>query len=143
MGVRLLQALVPPMAAPPDGASPPTILAVDDDPVVLTLVHAILERAGYRTVLAESGWRAVELYESAAAPVTLLLTDVIMPDLNGPVLAARLRAQNPELKVLFISGFHDTQFVQRSMGDGFALLAKPFSPDSLLRAVRDCLGAVR
>jgi two-component system cell cycle sensor histidine kinase/response regulator CckA len=126
-------------AKAPERVSRPTILVVDDDPAVLSLANAVLELAGYEVLLAESGWGAVRLYESAAQPVHLLLTDVIMPDLNGPVLAARLRAQKPDLKVLFISGFHDTQFVQRSMDNNFALLAKPFSPSGLLRAVRDCL----
>jgi len=126
-----------------DGVLHPTILVVDDDPGILSLAGAILEPAGYQVLLADSGWRAVRVYESAAGPVQLLLTDVIMPDLNGPVLAARLRARKPDLKVLFISGFHDTQFVQRTMDDGFALLAKPFSRAGLLRAVRDCLAPRR
>ncbi len=123
------------------GPSSTTILAVDDEPAILELTKAILGPAGYQVLLAGSGWDAVRVYESATKPVDLLLTDVIMPDLNGPVVAARLRAKEPRLKVLFISGFHDTQFVQGAMGDGFALLAKPFTPESLLRAVRASLGS--
>jgi DNA-binding NtrC family response regulator len=126
-----------------DRASPATILVVDDDPAILSLTETILQHEGYRVLLADSGWGAVRVYESADTPVHLLLTDVIMPDLNGPVLAARLRARKPDLKVLFISGFHDTQFVQRSMDDGFALLAKPFNRAGLLRAVRECLAPRR
>jgi two-component system, cell cycle sensor histidine kinase and response regulator CckA len=122
------------MALPPS-----TILVVDDDPAILALTGAILRRAGYQVLSAEGGRQAVEVYESAAQLVGLLVTDVVMPDLAGPVLAARLRTRHPELRVLFISGYHDTQFVQRSLHNGFALLAKPFSPDSLLRAVRDSL----
>ncbi|MFN7996601.1 MAG: response regulator [Bryobacteraceae bacterium] len=118
----------------------PTILAVDDDPAILSLVGSILKSAGFLVLQAGNGWDALKIYESADSDVELLLTDVIMPDLNGPVLAARLRARKPNLKVLFISGYHDTRFVQRSMTDGFALLAKPFTPNGLLRAVHDCLG---
>ena len=99
-----------------------TILAVDDDPAILVLISAILRPEGYQILLAEGGWQAVRVFESAVASVGLLLTDVIMPDLTGPVLAARLRARKPDLRVLFISGFHDMQFVQRSLQNGFALL---------------------
>ncbi len=121
----------------------PTILAVDDDPAILSLMGSILKSAGFPVLQAGNGWDALKVYESADPYVELLLTDVIMPDLNGPVLAARLRARKPNLKVLFISGYHDTRFVQRSMTDGFSLLAKPFTPDALLRAVHDCLGIAR
>jgi two-component system, cell cycle sensor histidine kinase and response regulator CckA len=117
----------------------PAILVVDDDPAILALTGAILRRAGYQVLLAEGGRQAVEIYESAAQPIRLLVADVIMPDLTGPVLAARLRARQPELRVLFISGYHDTQFVQRSLQNGFTLLTKPFNAESLLRAVRDSL----
>jgi len=116
-----------------------TILVVDDDPAILALADAILRSVGYHVLLAEGGWRAVQVYESATQSINLLLTDVFMPDLTGPVLAARFRAKNPYLRVLFISGFHDTEFVQLSMRNGFALLTKPFDTDGLLRAVRHSL----
>lgn len=120
-----------------------TILAVDDEPVILELTGAILGPAGYQVLLAGSGRDAVRIYESAPNPVDLLLTDVVMPDLNGPTLAARLREKEPGLNVLFISGFHDAQLVQRAIGDGFTLLAKPFTAESLLRAVRESLASNR
>jgi two-component system cell cycle sensor histidine kinase/response regulator CckA len=116
-----------------------TILIVDDDPAILALTGAVLRGEGYTVLSAGSGWQAVEVYESAAQPIRLLVADVIMPDLTGPVLAARLRTRQPDLRVLFISGYHDTQFVQRSLSNGFTLLAKPFNAESLLRAVRDSL----
>src|SRR4051812_2454922 len=90
----------------------PTILAVDDDPAILSLVGSILKSAWFAVLQAGNGWEALKLYESSDSNIELLLTDVIMPDLNGPVLAARLRARTPALKVLFISGYHDTRFVQ-------------------------------
>src|ERR1051326_8386825 len=90
-----------------------TILAVDDDRSVLGLLDQALGSAGYRVLLAEGGWKAIEIFESAKYPIHLLLTDVIMPDLTGPVLAERLRCHQPDLQVLFISGFHDAEMVQR------------------------------
>jgi two-component system, cell cycle sensor histidine kinase and response regulator CckA len=117
-----------------------TILVVDDDPSVLALLESTLAGVGYRIITADGGWRAVEAYENAPNPVNLLLTDVIMPDLTGPVLAERLRARQPDLPVLFISGFHDADLVQRFVtAKGFTLLPKPFSISALLRVVEQSL----
>jgi len=117
-----------------------TILAVDDDPNVLGLLDQALASAGYRVLTADGGWNAVEVYENSPTPVHLLLTDVIMPDLTGPVLAERLRARQPDLRVLFISGFHDADLVQRFVSHkGFTLLPKPFTIDGLLRVVQESL----
>jgi DNA-binding NtrC family response regulator len=125
---------------PHTSVSTAPILVVDDDPGVLHIMGDVLSAAGYTVLLAESGWTAIETFESAEQPPHLLVTDVVMPDLTGPVLAARLRKRRPELKVLFVSGFHDTELVQRFVSEqGFALLPKPFTPDGLLRTVREAL----
>ena len=119
----------------------PTILAVDDDGAVLSLLGRALSQAGYRVMLADGGRSAIEQFEACPDPVHLLVTDVVMPDLTGPVVAERLTSQQPGLPVLFISGFHDADMVQRFVtSKGFALLAKPFTIDSLLRTVQKCLG---
>jgi two-component system, cell cycle sensor histidine kinase and response regulator CckA len=121
-----------------------TILAVDDDHAILTLVEAVLADAGYHVLKADGGWKAVEIFESSPEPIHLLLTDVIMPDLTGPVLAQRLRARQPDLHVLFISGFHDADLVQRFVTlKGFTLLPKPFTVEGLLRVVDQALGVHR
>jgi two-component system, cell cycle sensor histidine kinase and response regulator CckA len=128
------------MRSPDSSAASPSILVVDDDPAVLEIMAEILRQAGYRVLQAEGGWSAIHAFEEAPSPPNLLVTDVIMPDLTGPVLAARLRKMRPELKVLFVSGFHDTELVQRFVGQqGFALLPKPFTPDGLLRTVEEAL----
>src|SRR5579871_417920 len=125
-------------------ANPPTILAVDDDQSILRLLDQVLHDAGYRVLLADGGWNAIREFEGSHEPVELLLTDVIMPDLTGPVLAERLRARKPDLQVLFISGFHDADLVQHFVTrKGFTLLPKPFTIDSLLRSVQECLAMVR
>jgi two-component system cell cycle sensor histidine kinase/response regulator CckA len=125
------------------GPEQATILAVDDDRSVLGLLDHALRDAGYRVLLADGGRAAVEVYEDVDGMIDLLLTDVIMPDLTGPVLAERLRARQPNLQVLFISGFHDADMVQRFVTNrGFTLLAKPFTMDALLRAVQDSLAGV-
>jgi DNA-binding NtrC family response regulator len=114
-----------------------TILAVDDDSMVLRLLDEILRSAGYHVLTADGGRNAIRIYEDLGAPIHLLLTDVIMPDLTGPVLAERLRTRQPDLQVLFISGFHDADLIQRFAGDrGISLLPKPFTADILLREVK-------
>jgi len=121
-----------------------TILAVDDDRAVLGLLVTALRGAGYRVLSADGGWAAIAAYEKAADAVDLLLTDVIMPDLTGPVLAERLCARQPGLAVLFISGFHDAGMVQRFVTHkGFTLLPKPFKLESLLRVVEEALATVQ
>jgi two-component system, cell cycle sensor histidine kinase and response regulator CckA len=124
--------------------SPPTILAVDDDWAVRNLLVQVLQEAGYRVLVADGAWNAIREFEGSEAPVELLLTDVMMPDLTGPVLAERLRAQKPDLRVLFISGFHDADLVQRFVTRrGFTLLPKPFTVEALLRVVEESLHTVR
>jgi DNA-binding NtrC family response regulator len=124
----------------PDHAASTTILAVDDDHAVLGLLETVLRGAGYNVLLADGGRSAIRAFENCKKPVHLLLTDVIMPDLTGPVVAERLRARQPNLQVLFISGFHDADLVQRFVTrEGFALLPKPFTADGLLRVVHQSL----
>jgi len=122
---------------------PVTILAVDDDRAILRLLDESLRTAGYRVLLADGGWAAIEVYRTCGDPVHLLLTDVIMPDLTGPVVAERLRALQPDLQVLFMSGFHDAELVQRFVTNrGFTLLPKPFTVDGLLRVVQESLSSI-
>jgi two-component system cell cycle sensor histidine kinase/response regulator CckA len=124
----------------PSGSPHTTILAVDDDASVLGLVEAVLQGAGYSVLLADGGRNAIQMFETSPRPVHLLLTDVIMPDLTGPVVAERLRTRQPDLQVLFMSGFHDAELVQRFVTErGFNLLPKPFTVDGLLRSVQDAL----
>lgn len=126
------------MASAPN--SHKTILAVDDDPTVLELLQRTLTDAGYRVLTAPGGRAAIETFEQSRVPIDLLLIDVIMPDLTGPVVAERLRARRPELHVLFISGFHDADLVQRFAAlKGFTLLPKPFRREALLRAIEERL----
>jgi two-component system cell cycle sensor histidine kinase/response regulator CckA len=130
--------------AQPSARPSATILAVDDDHAVLGFLDQSLRMAGYHVLLADGGWNAIQVYENSGEPVHLLLTDVIMPDLTGPVVAERLRSRQPDLQVLFISGFHDAGVVQRFVTRrGFTLLPKPFTADGLLRVVEELLRSVQ
>jgi DNA-binding NtrC family response regulator len=107
-------------------------------------MEVILRDAGYRVLLANRGWSAIKLSQNHTEPLDLLITDVVMPDLTGPVVAERLLVQRPHLRVLFVSGLYDADLVQRFViRRGFTLLEKPFTAPSLLRVVQEALSAGR
>ncbi len=118
------------------------ILVVDDEPDILRLVDTVLRQAGYRVTTARSADAAVRAVETMALKPELLLADVVMPGMSGPVLADQLCASLPGLHVVFTSGYDDRQIVQRYVVEkGFALLAKPFTPQTLLAAVQQALAS--
>jgi PAS domain S-box-containing protein len=121
-----------------------TILVVEDEAPVRELVCALLEHHGYRILQAESGVKALEIWENQKHSVDLVLTDLVMPDrINGRELAERLWSERPGLKVIFTSGYSadvvGKDFVLRK---GLNYLQKPYQPQRLAGAVRDCLDAL-
>ena len=117
-----------------------TILVVDDEQEILNFVEGALRRQGFAVLRAQSGDVALQLFERSTAPIDLLLTDVVMPGISGPMLVDRLLSMQPSLPVLFISGYDDRQVVQRYvLNEGFALLAKPFDVETLSRKVQELL----
>jgi CheY-like chemotaxis protein len=121
-----------------------TILVVDDEPEVRKLVGAMVSNFGYTVLTADSGEHALTLYKNNG-PIELLITDVIAPGMSGPMLADKLTEIQPDLKVLYISGYDNTHVVQKYVVEkGHQLLSKPFTVDELQTKVRDLLGiAVR
>jgi two-component system cell cycle sensor histidine kinase/response regulator CckA len=120
-----------------------TILLVEDDPAVRPLTRATLESHGYRVLEAADGVAALELWRKHRDTVALLLTDLVMPSgLSGQQLAARLRAERPQLKVIFTSGY-SAEIVGRQLALGAAenFVQKPAAPEHLLETVRRCLDA--
>lgn len=118
-----------------------TILLVEDDPHVRKLTRAILERAGYHVLEAANGPEALQLWEKHHDSISLLFTDVVLPEgMSGRALAARLRQTNPLLRVLLTSGY-STDFAGREpeLGPGEAFVPKPASQQQILQAVRRCL----
>jgi DNA-binding NtrC family response regulator len=117
-----------------------TILVVDDDQEVLTFVQSALMRLGFDVILAQNGELAMTLFEKRAASIDMLLTDVVMPGISGPMLVDRILAMQPSLPVLFMSGYDDRQVVQRYvLHEGFALLPKPFTLETLHAKVHELL----
>jgi PAS domain S-box-containing protein len=117
-----------------------TVLVCEDDPAVRDLAVYFLRLAGYTVLAAENGQRALQAAAAHAGPIHLLVTDVIMPDLNGRQLADALTAVRPELKTLFMSGYTSNVIAHHGVRDmGLELLEKPFTRERLLRCVRTLL----
>jgi PAS domain S-box-containing protein len=119
-----------------------TILLVEDEESVRVLVRTILRKYGYDVLEAQSGGDAFLLCEQHATPIHLLLTDVVMPRMNGPQLAERLRSLRPEMKVLYMSGYTDDAIVRNRMRNpAVQFIQKPIMPKTLARKVRAVLDA--
>lgn len=117
-----------------------TILVVDDEPEIRKLVGAMVGQFGYNVLTADSGEHALTLYKNHKAPIDLLITDVVAPGMSGPMLADKLTAIQPGLKVLYISGYDNTHVVQAYVVEkGHALLSKPFSVVELGDKVREMI----
>jgi len=118
-----------------------TILVVDDEPDLRDLVTQVLETDGYRVLSASSGAEALEQWAKRRGDIHLLLTDVVMPDgLTGLKLAARLQDEDPQLRVLYTSGYTAGQRGTELAKVGERnFLPKPYRPSTLLRVVRECL----
>jgi len=121
-----------------------TIILAEDDDAVRAIARTTLERAGYRVLAASDGLRALALLDEHPEAIDLLLTDVIMPNMNGRELAERMSALRPGLPVLFVSGYTDNVLADQGIPQSeTALLDKPFTPASLTAAVAAILGADR
>jgi CheY-like chemotaxis protein len=136
----------PPAAPPPDPGTPTrggleTILVVEDEPALRSLVRGILEHSGYTVLEAASGKAALEVWEQHRDRIDLLLTDMIMPDgVNGRELAVKLQATLPTLRILYTSGYSpDVVGADFVLEEGVNFLAKPYSPRQLAETVRNCL----
>jgi PAS domain S-box-containing protein len=117
-----------------------TLLLVEDEPAILTMCTMILEQLGYRVLAAGSPSEAIGLAEKHASEIHLLITDVVMPGMNGRDLAERLHALFPRMEILFMSGYTSNVLAHRGVLDeGMNFIQKPFSMKSLAVKVRDAL----
>ncbi len=118
-----------------------TVLLVEDDEPLRTLAREVLSIQGYTVLDATSPSEALRLAEAYPETIHILLTDVVMPQMNGRQVADHLLAARPGLKVLFMSGYTDAAIVQHGVLEpGTHFLQKPFTPDGLSRKVREALG---
>jgi CheY-like chemotaxis protein len=110
-----------------------TILVVDDEPSIRTLVTAILQPLGYTMLEAGDGAEALQISDSRAGRIDILLTDVIMPGMNGRELAARITAKRPETRIIYMSGYTDNAIAHHGVLDPeVVLIEKPITADKLI-----------
>ena len=140
---RVSEALTATPAIPAPSTLPrgtETVVLVEDDSAVRQLIVRLLERQGYRVFSFAGGALVLEWLETWTAPIHLLLTDVIMPGMNGKMLAEHVRTVRPEIRVLYASGYTANVIVQHGvLKPGVEFLAKPFTAASLATTVRELL----
>ena len=113
-----------------------TILVVDDEQVVRRLIHMHLRRHGFTILEANSGTEAIRVCQTHKGKIHLALIDVLMPGIHGPRLQLSINKIDPEMRILFMSGFPHIESINRGMSD---FISKPFRLDQLLAKVRESL----
>lgn len=117
-----------------------TVLLAEDEPPVRAIARQVLERHGYTVLEAPSAESALDIATRYSGTIHLLLTDVIMPGMNGRELATRLAGIRPEARVIFMSGYTDDAVTRHGvLESGSTYLQKPFTPDAIARKVREVL----
>jgi len=118
-------------------ASPQTILVVEDHPLLLKLVKAILEDAHFTVLAASSAKKAIRMEAEFPGTIDLLLSDVMMPGMSGPDLAKKLKVQRPTMRIILMSAYPDGALLVLNYGWHF--IQKPFMPLALVGRVKDVL----
>jgi CheY-like chemotaxis protein len=122
-----------PMSKTP--SRPPAVLVVDDETSIRALMSRVLQTAGYEVVIAASGAEAIARFHDMKH-CDLVLTDLMMPEMNGDELVRRLRFDQPDLKVLYLTGFSDRLFAEKQLlWEDESFLDKPCSPKAVLEGV--------
>ncbi|MGE3804053.1 MAG: response regulator, partial [Gemmataceae bacterium] len=117
-----------------------TILLVEDEELVRGVASKLLKRSGYTVLEASGGQEALDLVARHQGEIDMLLSDVVMPEMNGRELYRKLGEQRPDLKVLFVSGYTDSALLRHGLTDkNINILLKPFAADEFLRLVRETL----
>ncbi|MFD1332405.1 cell cycle histidine kinase CckA [Methylopila musalis] len=128
-------------AAPQDMTGRGTVLLVEDEDAVRAFGARALASRGYTVLEARSGVEALEQMESHGAEVELVVSDVVMPEMDGPSLLRELRKKQPDLKIIFVSGYAEDAFKKNlPEGETFAFLPKPFTLKQLVQAVKETMG---
>ncbi|MGE0210240.1 MAG: response regulator [Parvibaculaceae bacterium] len=129
-------------ARPADLTGTGTILLVEDEDAVRSFASRALQSRGYRVIEADSGERALEIVEARAAEIDLVLSDVVMPQMDGPTLLKELRNRGVNTKIVFISGYAEDAFRKNLEGEHeFAFLPKPFTLKQLAEAVKEAMAS--
>ncbi|MBL8970417.1 MAG: response regulator [Myxococcales bacterium] len=129
-----------PLRPPADGGGR-TILLTEDEPQLRVLLRRTLHSVGYHVLLADNGQHAMEVAKQHQGTIDLLLTDIVMPGINGVVLAEHIRTLHPTVAVLLMTGYSESHVLDRGARlEGVSILHKPFLPNELLAAVTAAMG---
>jgi two-component system cell cycle sensor histidine kinase/response regulator CckA len=129
-------------AASADLTGEGTILLVEDEEGLRQLNARGLTSRGYTVLEAGNGVEAIDVLEKSDGQIDLVVSDVVMPEMDGPTLLRELRTRNPTLKIIFVSGYAEDAFQKHLPADGqFAFLAKPFTLKQLVNAVKETMAA--
>jgi two-component system cell cycle sensor histidine kinase/response regulator CckA len=119
-----------------------TVLLVEDEEAVRAFAARALSSRGYQVVEAGTGIEALSAIEKNGGDIDLVVSDVVMPEMDGPTLLRELRRRRPELKVIFISGYAEEAFKKNlPEGESFTFLPKPFSLKELVAAVKETMAS--
>jgi signal transduction histidine kinase/ActR/RegA family two-component response regulator len=119
-----------------------TILLVEDEDGVRSLLRRALKSMGYTVLEARLSTEALDVLQQAGKPVDLVLTDVVMPGMSGPALAEKVKAVNPGVKLVYMSGYSDDTLLRHGLREsGEHFIQKPFGPADLIRKIREVLDA--
>jgi two-component system, cell cycle sensor histidine kinase and response regulator CckA len=129
---------IPPRA--PGSPRPATILLVDDEHEVRTLVSDVLRARGYDVVTTSGPVEALRLARETPGSIDLLITDVVMPAMSGLALAERLLSDRPEMKVLYMTGYSNEVVLAHGTPEPGSLIEKPFTPRQISARVREMVG---
>jgi len=133
--------VMPSESAEGDHTGAETVLVVEDELAVRELVRKVLERSGYRVLVASTPHEAMQVVAEHSESIDLLMSDVVLPQMGGPALAAQVNAQAPNLRVLYMSGYTDDAIVHHGVLDpGTPFLQKPFTARALTKKVKEVLG---
>jgi DNA-binding NtrC family response regulator len=116
-----------------------TILLIEDLAELREMIATILRSKGYKVLQARDGADAVNLAGSHFAPIDLIVTDVIMPKLNGPEAIRQIRMRRPSVKAIYITGYSDQVLTDEELFSNSLTIEKPFQPDTLLAKIREIL----
>jgi two-component system cell cycle sensor histidine kinase/response regulator CckA len=131
-----------PKQAPADDTGRGTILLVEDEAGLRGLNARGLSSRGYTVLEAGNGVEAIEVLEEQGGHIDVVVSDVVMPEMDGPTLLRELRRRNPELKIIFVSGYAEEAFAKNlPEGQQFAFLAKPFTLKQLVAAVKETMAS--
>lgn len=115
------------------------VLVVDDEPGIRRFAARVLLEEGYGVLEAGDGLEALEVLQSAAGSIEVVVTDIVMPGLHGVELMQKLSVSHPDLPVILMSGYGTAQLAEQGIAVPCAVLAKPFTPELLLAEVRRCI----